>query len=58
MSRSLAARPWTPAPVEHRVASVSTRFAQLDAAAAATEIDRLVAENHRIHDEDCVNLPG
>ena len=56
MTRSLAARPWTPAQVEQRVASVSTRFAQLDPAAAATEIDRLVAENHRIHDEDCVNL--
>ena len=56
MTRSLAARPWTPAQVEQRVASVSTRFAQLDPAGAVTEIDRLVAENHRIHDEDCVNL--
>lgn len=56
VSRSLAARPWTPESVESRVESVSTRIAALDAPAAVAEIDRLVTENHRIHDQDCVNL--
>ncbi len=56
VTRSLAARQWTPAHVESRVASVATRIAGLDGAGAASEIERLVAENTRIHDRDCVNL--
>ncbi len=56
MVHTLATRPWTPTHVQDRVSSVSTRFAGLDAVAAAEEIHRLVQENHSIHDRDCLNL--
>jgi glycine hydroxymethyltransferase len=56
VSRALAARPWTPPQVEDRVRSVSQAAAGRDAAAQAAEIDRLIAENHRIHDIECLNL--
>jgi glycine hydroxymethyltransferase len=54
--RALAARPWTPAHVEERVRSVSEAAAGSDAGSLVAEIDRLVRENHRIHDEECLNL--
>ncbi|GAA5161577.1 serine hydroxymethyltransferase [Ornithinimicrobium tianjinense] len=53
---ALAPRPWIPAAPAARVEALA------DAAAARTpdeqlaEIDRLVAENHQIHDLDCFNL--
>jgi glycine hydroxymethyltransferase len=56
MARSLAARPWTPAVVEERVRSVAAGIADLDPAAVHQEIARLVAENHQIHDVECLNL--
>ncbi len=56
MTRSLSARSWTPAHVEARVREVSERVASLDAVAVDREIHRLTAENHRIHDRECLNL--
>jgi glycine hydroxymethyltransferase len=56
MTRSLAARPWTSDPTEQRVRSVAESVAVADAASAVGEIERLVAENHRIHDQECLNL--
>jgi glycine hydroxymethyltransferase len=56
MPRSLAFRPWTPLVVEDRVRSVSEAVAAGDSAWVHAEIARLVADNHRIHDVECLNL--
>jgi glycine hydroxymethyltransferase len=56
MTHTLAERPWLPTHVEARVAEISTTTASLSAAELQTEIERLAAENHRIHDVACVNL--
>jgi len=56
MTRALAARPWVPQPSEDRVRTVSEALAGLDATDALAELDRLVAENHRIHDVEAINL--
>lgn len=54
--RSLAQRPWTSGTVEERVRTVSARVPGADALELQRELDRLVEENHRIHDLQCVNL--
>lgn len=54
--RALADRPWLPVAVAARTDEVSATFAGLAPQAALAEIDRLVAENHRIHDDECLNL--
>jgi glycine hydroxymethyltransferase len=54
--RSLAARPWTPARVEDRVRTIAASVPGADPLALQGEIDRLIEENHRIHDLQCVNL--
>jgi glycine hydroxymethyltransferase len=54
--RSLASRPWLSSAVADRVGSVAERTAGLDPTQAAGEIERLAAENRRIHDHDCLNL--
>ncbi|WP_433174976.1 serine hydroxymethyltransferase [Actinoallomurus sp. CA-150999] len=56
MARSLAFRPWVPAPSEERVRAVSESVADRSAPAVLAEIERLVAENHRIHDVESINL--
>jgi glycine hydroxymethyltransferase len=56
MTRALAARPWVPAAAEDRVRSVAEAAAGAPPAAVLAEIERLAAQNRRIHDEDCVNL--
>jgi glycine hydroxymethyltransferase len=56
MARSLAFRPWVPAPSEERVRAVSESIADRPAPAVLAEIERLVAENHRIHDVESINL--
>jgi glycine hydroxymethyltransferase len=53
---SLAPRPWVPAPCEDRVQAIAARTAAEEADATAAALDRLVAENRRIHDRLCVNL--
>ena len=56
MTRALAARPWVPAGAEERVRTVAEAAAGAPPAAVLAEIDRLAAENRRIHDDECVNL--
>ncbi|MEV5710303.1 aminotransferase class I/II-fold pyridoxal phosphate-dependent enzyme [Actinoallomurus sp. NPDC052274] len=56
MGRSLAARPWIPARSEKRVREVAESVADRSAPAVLTELDRLVTENHRIHDVESINL--
>jgi glycine hydroxymethyltransferase len=53
---SLAERPWLPATVRQRVAAISGPAATLSPVELQTEVERLVQENHRIHDVECVNL--
>lgn len=52
----LQARPWVPAPVETHVQAIAAAAAALDSAGIDSEIARLVAENHRIHDVEGINL--
>ncbi|MBP2326230.1 glycine hydroxymethyltransferase [Kibdelosporangium banguiense] len=56
MKRALAARPWLPVTSENVVRDAADRTASQDAPAVLAELDRLVADNRRIHDADCVNL--
>ncbi len=56
MTRALAARPWVPAGAEERVRTVAEAAAGAAPAAVLAEIDRLAAENRRIHGDECVNL--
>jgi glycine hydroxymethyltransferase len=53
---SLAPRPWVPAPCEARVQAIAARTGAEDADATEAALDRLVAENRRIHERLCVNL--
>ncbi|GLZ33424.1 serine hydroxymethyltransferase [Lentzea sp. NBRC 105346] len=53
---SLAPRPWVPEASEQRVRSIASATAGATPPALLAELDRLVAENRRIHDADCVNL--
>ncbi len=52
----LASRPWLPADAESRVRTVAEHHALLDAAALLAELDRLVEDNHRLHDREAFNL--
>ena len=56
MNRALAYRPWAPKPSEDLVETVSAQTAGQPAAIVLAEIDRLVAENHQIHDVESINL--
>jgi len=49
-------RPWVPATCEALVQEVARATAGADADSTAAEIDRLVAWNHCIHDEEGINL--
>ncbi len=52
----LAARPWLPAAAEARIQELAQRHAKLDAVSVLAELDRLVDENHRLHDREAFNL--
>lgn len=52
----LQSRPWVPAHVNARVREVADATAARTGQQNLDELDRLVAENHRIHDRDCINL--
>lgn len=54
--RRLAPRKWLAAASERLVAEVAGSVADAPASAVPAELDRLVAENHRIHDKECINL--
>ncbi|HEU4347969.1 MAG TPA: hypothetical protein VFR35_09280, partial [Actinoplanes sp.] len=56
MTRALAARPWVPAGAEDRVRTVAEAAAGGEPAAVLAEIERLAADNLRIHGDECVNL--
>lgn len=53
---SLATRPWVPAAPEAHVQALAKQMATLDAPALVARLDELVAQNHRIHDEQGINL--
>ena len=52
----LARRPWVPEPSETLVQQLAARTQAQAPAALIAQIDALVAENHRIHDERGINL--
>ncbi|GAA2894272.1 serine hydroxymethyltransferase [Streptosporangium fragile] len=56
MPRALAPRSWVPAVTEERVQSVMKVVADQPVASVQNEIERLAAENRRIHDVESVNL--
>jgi glycine hydroxymethyltransferase len=56
MTRALASRPWVPSAVEDRIRFVSKAVTGQAVSSIGGEIERLVAENHRIHDVESVNL--
>jgi len=49
-------RAWVPSHCEDLVQSIAAATAQARPAAVAADIERLVQENHRIHDRDGINL--
>ncbi|HMK80087.1 MAG TPA: aminotransferase class I/II-fold pyridoxal phosphate-dependent enzyme [Xanthobacteraceae bacterium] len=53
---ALMRRDWVPADCETYVQSIAAQVAAADAAAVDARIEALIAQNHAIHDEDCVNL--
>jgi glycine hydroxymethyltransferase len=56
MRAALVRRPWVPEVSENLVAAVAATTARSGPAAVLGELDRLVAENRRIHDVESVNL--
>jgi glycine hydroxymethyltransferase len=56
MTRSLAPRPWVPAASERLTHDVVEGIAGQPPAGVLAEIERLAAENRRIHDVESVNL--
>lgn len=53
---ALAPLPWLPDHSEAYVRSIATATADASVPDVLVELDRLVEENRRIHDRDCVNL--
>ena len=56
MTATLQPRPWVPAHCEALVQRVAADAAQRDAPALVDEIERLVGENHRLHEREGLNL--
>ncbi len=56
MKRALVSRSWVPAVSEDRVKAVSEAVAGQREVSVLAELDRLVEQNHRIHDVDSINL--
>jgi len=56
MTHTVVPRSWLPPAATDRVAAISAAPAARSAAELQAEVERLAAENHRIHDVDCVNL--
>lgn len=56
MQPALAPRPWVPSASEQRVRAVAETLTGRTAPDILAGIERLVEQNHRIHDVECVNL--
>jgi len=56
MPAALQRRPWVPAASEDHVLAIARDASQRDATGTAAEIERLVQENHRLHDREGLNL--
>jgi glycine hydroxymethyltransferase len=56
MSMMLGRRDWVPTPSEDYVQDLAARVASGSVEATAAWIDRLIVENRRIHEVDCINL--
>jgi glycine hydroxymethyltransferase len=56
MMTNLQRRRWVPDACEDYIQRIATETAGGDADAVAARIDALIAENHAIHDRDCINL--
>jgi glycine hydroxymethyltransferase len=56
MTAALVQRPWIPHHADDRVTTVAQVVAASTPTSMLAELDRLVAENHRIHDVDSINL--
>ncbi len=52
----LAVRPWVPAPSESTVQALAQRTEAQSATELIAQLDALIADNHRIHDERGINL--
>lgn len=52
----LARRPWVPKHCEDRVQAIATATSAMTSRQAADRISSLVAQNSKIHDEECFNL--
>jgi glycine hydroxymethyltransferase len=53
---ALAPQPWLPGHSGSYVHSIATATANATGPAVLSELERLVALNHRIHDRECINL--
>lgn len=53
---ALAPQPWLPDRCSRYVQTIASSTAELADGEVAAELDRLVEENSRIHDRDCLNL--
>lgn len=53
---NLARRPWVPADCEAYIQQIAAETAAAEADAVNARIDELIAENHQIHEIDCINL--
>src|SRR5260370_2593577 len=53
---ALARRSWVPHPSEDYILAIAGKTSRDRADAVAAEIGALIAENRRIHEEDCINL--
>jgi glycine hydroxymethyltransferase len=53
---NLQRRRWVPDACEDYIQRIATETSGDDADAVAARIDALIAENHGIHDRDCINL--
>lgn len=56
MTSSLQRRAWVPAASEDLVASIAAETAASDVPGLARRLEALVAQNHTIHDVECINL--
>jgi glycine hydroxymethyltransferase len=52
----LAVRPWVPAPSESTVQALAQRTEAQSATELIAQLDALIADNHRIHDQRGINL--